>query len=53
MNKYLIECSDDNGLWKKFNYFTGSEMEVRNYLCDVIMKTKYTTYRFKQVILNR
>jgi hypothetical protein len=49
MSKYLIECSKDGGSWNKFNYFKGSELEVRNYLSTIIMKTNYDSYRFTLV----
>ena len=37
--RYLIECLEENGNWRKFNYFEGTLYEVKRKMADVIEKT--------------
>ena len=39
--KYLIECMDEEGNWRKFNYYEGSLFEVKAKMATIIEKTNY------------
>jgi len=39
--KYLIECMDSEGNWRKFNYYEGSLFDVKAKMATIIEKTNY------------
>jgi len=39
--KYLIECMDEEGNWRKFNYYEGSLFDVKAKMATIIEKTNY------------
>ena len=47
--KYLIECLEENGNWRKFNYFEGSLHDVKRKMADVIEKTNYMERTYKTI----
>ena len=39
--KYLIECMDEEGNWRKFNYYEGTLFDVKAKTATIIEKTNY------------
>ena len=39
--KYLIECMDEEGNWRKFNYYEGTLFDLKAKMARIIEKTNY------------
>lgn len=47
--KWLIEVLDDEGNWKKFNFFEGETHEVKQKMADVLSVTRYLGIKCSKV----
>ncbi len=47
--KWLIEVLDDEGNWKKFNFFEGETHQVKQKMADVLSVTRYLGIKCSKV----
>lgn len=50
--KWLVECLDKNGVWNKFNYFVCGELELKEKMANILVKTKYVGIKYSKAQAN-
>jgi hypothetical protein len=48
--KFLIECLDGSGNWKKFNYYEGTLFEVKQKMATILEKTNYMGIKCSEAV---